>query len=304
MHDDKMGFLNIYKEKGMTSHDVVYQVRKILGMKKVGHAGTLDPNAEGVLLIGFGRGTKYIQYLELMDKIYQAQIIFGKQTDTYDITGKVTDEQAVWELSPSAFFECIRSFNGEIDQKPPIYSAIKKDGRRLYDYARKGEHVEIKSRKVKVHDIQVTNLSDFPREAWFKVHCSKGTYIRSLCHDIGIAMDNMACMGELTRLAIGPFDLDSAYHLHTLKELAQAQALDKAIIPIDVALGGYGTVKSTPQGERFIKNGNLLYHWNAEDDYSQYEDGQILRIYDGQAFIGLGQFVVDEDPFVKPIKLL
>ncbi|MGL6294739.1 tRNA pseudouridine(55) synthase TruB, partial [Eubacterium aggregans] len=144
-----VGFLNIYKEKGMTSHDVVARVRRIVGLKKVGHAGTLDPEAEGVLLVGLGRATKYISYLEQMDKTYLAQVIFGKSTDTYDITGEIQEER-LSSLTQEAVEGVLSDFRGDLMQVPTIYSAIKKNGRKLYDYARRGEAVEIEARPITI----------------------------------------------------------------------------------------------------------------------------------------------------------
>ncbi|MGL4547901.1 tRNA pseudouridine(55) synthase TruB [Eubacterium aggregans] len=299
-----VGFLNIYKEKGMTSHDVVARVRRIVGLKKVGHAGTLDPEAEGVLLVGLGRATKYISYLEQMDKTYLAQVIFGKSTDTYDITGEIQEER-LSSLTQEAVEGVLSDFRGDLMQVPTIYSAIKKNGRKLYDYARRGEAVEIEARPITISHLEVMSWGGLPGEIQIKVTCSKGTYIRSLCHDIGRALETPACMGSLLRQEIGRFKAVEAIRLDKLESTVEKDNLSQVLIPPDAVLSHFQTLRATPRGEHFIRNGNALFQWNAEDDFGQLTQGEILRIYDRQGFVGLGQFKEDEEgPQVVPLKLL
>ena len=177
------GILNIYKEKGWTSHDVVARLRDIVGQKKIGHTGTLDPDAEGVLPVCLGRATKVCDLLTDKDKTYETVLLLGKTTDTQDITGTVLAEQQTAGITEEDVLACIRSFVGEYDQIPPMYSALKVGGKKLYELAREGKTVERKSRKVLIHDIRVEELC-LPRVR-MEVDCSKGTYIRTLCHDIG-----------------------------------------------------------------------------------------------------------------------
>ena len=305
----EFGFINVYKRKGMTSHDVVWKIRKLLGIKKVGHAGTLDPNAEGVLLVAFGRATKFIQYLELLDKVYEAEIIFGKTTDTYDITGIPTKTSRLPE-NIDDIEEIFQKWIGKRMQKPPMYSAIKKNGKHLYDYARAGEIIEVDSRLIELKELSLIELSNFPNGLKFRVRCSKGTYIRSLCYDIGQALKVEACMGELLRTQIGDFNLKEAWELDELKELSLNNELERAILLPDTVLVQYNIVHSTERGLKFVRNGNALFPWNSNDDFSQYKSMQILRIHDEEAnFLGLGQFITTDEEcensvYVKPIKLI
>lgn len=180
------GILNIYKEKGYTSHDVVARLRGIMGQKKIGHTGTLDPDAEGVLPVCLGRATKICDLLTDKDKTYETVLLMGKTTDTQDISGTVLKEYAgdiAAETEETKVVSYIREFIGEYDQVPPMYSALKVNGKRLYELAREGKTVERKSRKVTIHDIRIREVS-LPRIR-MEVDCSKGTYIRTLCHDIG-----------------------------------------------------------------------------------------------------------------------
>ena len=177
------GILNIYKEKGYTSHDVVARLRKITGQKKIGHTGTLDPDAEGVLPVCLGRATKVCDMLTDRDKTYRTVLLLGKTTDTQDISGKVLSEKDTEGISTETVLECVRGFVGEYDQIPPMYSALKINGRKLYELAREGKTVERKSRRVMIREINIEK-TELPR-VYMKVSCSKGTYIRTLCHDIG-----------------------------------------------------------------------------------------------------------------------
>ena len=180
------GILNIYKEKGYTSHDVVARLRGIVGQKKIGHTGTLDPDAEGVLPVCLGRATKVCDMLTDKDKTYEAVLLLGKTTDTQDISGKVLKEcegDLIKMADEAQIISCIEGFAGEYDQIPPMYSALKVNGRKLYELAREGKTVERKSRKVTIHAIRIKEIC-LPRVR-MEVECSKGTYIRTLCHDIG-----------------------------------------------------------------------------------------------------------------------
>ena len=185
------GILNIYKEKGYTSHDVVARLRRIAGQKKIGHTGTLDPDAEGVLPVCLGRATKVCDMLTDRDKTYEAVLLLGRTTDTQDISGTVLSECSTEDLEPEKVEECILGFAGEYDQIPPMYSALKVNGRKLYELAREGKTVERKSRRVVIRSIRILEM-ELPRVR-MEVTCSKGTYIRTLCQDIGERLGTGGC---------------------------------------------------------------------------------------------------------------
>lgn len=186
------GILNVYKEKGYTSHDVVAKLRGIVGQKKIGHTGTLDPDAEGVLPVCLGRATKVCDMLTEKDKTYEAVLLLGKETDTQDISGTVLRVGETEGLTQEQVKDCVMSFVGEYDQIPPMYSALKVNGKKLYELAREGKTIERKSRKVEIKEIRILEMA-LPRVR-MEVSCSKGTYIRTLCHDIGEKLGCFGCM--------------------------------------------------------------------------------------------------------------
>lgn len=214
--DIPLGFLNIYKPKGMTSHDVVARVRKVLHIKQVGHTGTLDPFATGVLLIAIGKATKLIEYLN-GDKEYLATVQFGKTTDTYDLEGEVT-ETFDKKVTESEVVGGLKSFEGEISQMPPIYSAIKVNGKKLYDYARSGEDVEIKPRHVTISKIELIDFDCENQVAKIVVACSAGTYIRSIAYDLGMQLGCGGYLTALERTKAGKFEVQDAVELDKLSE--------------------------------------------------------------------------------------
>lgn len=210
------GFLNVYKESGMTSHDVVAKLRKILNTKAIGHTGTLDPNATGVLPIAVGVATKAITYLEQDDKIYKAELTLGITTDTEDIWGKVVKEKNVkdFTLTDEEIESVIKSFIGKIKQIPPMYSAIKVNGKKLYELARDGIEIERAAREIEIFDI--FDIEILNEKVRFTVHCSKGTYVRTLCSDIGYKLGCGAVMSNLERIKAGQFNIETS---QTLKEI-------------------------------------------------------------------------------------
>ena len=194
------GILNVYKEKGYTSHDVVAKLRGIVGQKKIGHTGTLDPDAEGVLPVCLGRATKVCDMLTEKDKTYEAVLLLGKETDTQDISGTVLRVGETEGLTQEQVKDCVMSFVGEYDQIPPMYSALKVNGKKLYELAREGKTIERKSRKVEIKEIRILEMA-LPRVR-MEVSCSKGTYIRTLCHDIGEKLGCFGCMESLLRTKV------------------------------------------------------------------------------------------------------
>lgn len=209
------GLLNIYKPVGKTSHDVVAYLRRVLKIKQIGHTGTLDPFAEGVLPVCIGKSTRLIEYLP-DEKAYLAYVQFGKSTDTYDTEGKIVFETDK-KVSETEILEKLPLFEGEIEQIPPIYSAIKVNGKKLYDYAREGKEVEIKPRKVIINKIELKDFDFENQVAQIYIECSKGTYIRSIAHDLGKSLDNGAHLIKLIRTKVGNCEVKSAIKLDDIK---------------------------------------------------------------------------------------
>ncbi|MGN1384505.1 MAG: tRNA pseudouridine(55) synthase TruB [Clostridia bacterium] len=213
------GIIVINKEKGCTSHDIVYKVKKMFNTK-VGHTGTLDPNATGVIPILLGKGTKISKYLIEHDKEYEVVLQLGVKTTTADEEGEIIEEKEVLKesLEQLEIERILKSFIGKIKQMPPKYSAIKVNGRKLYEYARKGQEVEIKPREVEIYNIEITNIQKEKKQIEFKVSCSKGTYIRTLCEDIAEKMRTVGYMKELKRTKVGDFNIEQAITLGQLQE--------------------------------------------------------------------------------------
>lgn len=208
------GVINIYKPKGMTSHDVVAILRKKLNIKQVGHTGTLDPFAEGVLPVCVGKATRLIEYFE-DDKEYLATVQFGSQTTTYDLEGNITQTSSI-KITQTNLEKALEIFQGEILQTPPIYSAIKVNGKKLYEYAREGKEVKIEPRKVTIYKIELKSFDEIKQQAEISIKCSKGTYIRSIANDLGV---NLGCFGHLVKLIrtqAGKFLVENSVQLDDL----------------------------------------------------------------------------------------
>lgn len=217
------GIINVYKEKGYTSHDVVARLRGILGQKRIGHTGTLDPDAEGVLPVCLGKATKVCELLADWDKTYRAILLLGQVTDTQDVSGEILETREV-TASIKEVYEAIQSFKGEYAQVPPMYSALKVNGKKLYELAREGKTVERKARNVQIHEIKIHEIV-LPRIS-MTVNCSKGTYIRTLCHDIGQKVGCGGCMEQLLRTQVGMFRVEESLRLdeiEVLHDLGQLQ---------------------------------------------------------------------------------
>ena len=211
------GFLNVYKPKGMTSHDVVAKLRRTTKIKQIGHTGTLDPFAEGVLPICIGKATRLIEYLA-DSKAYVATVQFGKTTDTYDLEGQFLTESNL-KISEESLTQELKNFEGEIEQVPPIYSALKVNGKKLYEYARAGQEVEIKPRKVLIEDIKLISFNFESQIAEIYIKCSKGTYIRTIGHDLGQNLGCGAYLTNLKRVQAGDFYINDSVKLDTLDSL-------------------------------------------------------------------------------------
>ena len=249
------GIINIYKEPGFTSFDVVAKLRGILKQKKIGHTGTLDPAAEGVLPVCLGNGTKLCDMLTDRTKVYEAVLLLGVTTDTLDTTGTVLRSAEV-KCSREQAEDAILSFLGTYDQVPPMYSAIKVEGKRLYELAREGKEIERKSRPVTIHNIEIKSI-DLPKVC-FTVECSKGTYIRSLCQDIGEKLGCGGCMEHLIRLRSGRFAVENAYRLSDIERMRDEDCLGNAIMPIEEVLSEYPAFRVKNEYKKLIDNGNPL----------------------------------------------
>ena len=220
------GFLNVYKPVGKTSHDVVAVLRRVTKIKQIGHTGTLDPFAEGVLPVCIGKSTRLIEYLE-DDKAYIGTFCFGKSTDSYDIEGSVIEEFSE-KVSKEDIVDALKQFEGEIEQTPPIYSAIKVNGKKLYEYAREGKSVEIKSRKVTIEKIELKNFIPETQCAEIYIKCSKGTYIRSIAHNLGQLLNNGCYLSRLQRVQAGKFLIENSVKLEDLtsEEIVKKNLID------------------------------------------------------------------------------
>lgn len=278
------GIINVYKEKGFTSHDVVAKLRGIAGQKKIGHTGTLDPDAEGVLPVCFGRATKVCDMLTDKDKTYEAVLLLGKSTDTQDISGTVLEEKEVVGLTEKAVEECILGYIGEYEQLPPMYSALKINGKKLYELAREGKVVERKTRKVFIHDIKIKEIC-LPRVC-MEVHCSKGTYIRTLCHDIGEDLNIGGCMEKLLRTQVGKFKIEDSLRLSEIQKLKEEGKLSEIVTPVDEMFSEYPVVVVKGVLADLAHNGNPLKEKDLEKQTSDR-----IRVYDDQGrFIGIYNF--------------
>ena len=225
------GVLNVYKEKGFTSHDVVAKLRGITKQKKIGHTGTLDPDACGVLPVCLGKATKLCDMLTDKDKVYETVLLLGKQTDTQDISGEVLKEADASKLSEETVKDVIMEFMGDYSQIPPMYSALKVNGKKLYELAREGKTVERKAREVKIYEIEILEMS-LPRVK-MRVRCSKGTYIRTLCHDIGERLGVGGCMEELLRTKVERFETAGSKTLSEIEAAVTEGRMSELLVPVD-----------------------------------------------------------------------
>ncbi len=249
------GILNIYKESGYTSHDVVAKLRGILRQKRIGHTGTLDPEAEGVLPVCLGKATKVCERITDRDKTYRAVLLLGTTTDTQDATGRILATKPVC-CTEDAARACIQGFVGEQEQIPPMYSALKVGGKKLYDLARQGIEVERKPRRITIREILIEEVH-LP-EITLIVTCSKGTYIRTLCHDIGQALGCGGCMKSLLRTKAGPFLLKDSVKLSVVEQYRDEERLDELLQKTDSVFMQFPALMLTEEAERLVKNGNAL----------------------------------------------
>jgi len=291
------GIINVYKPKGKTSHDVVGFLRKKCNMKKIGHTGTLDPIAQGVLPICIGKATRLSNYLLEKEKTYLAEMQLGIRTDTYDLEGNILEQRAPAPVNHDIFDEVARNFVGTISQKPPIYSAIKINGKKLYQYAREGIEIEIPKREVTVTDIRY--LSSTEDRVTFEVSCSKGTYVRSLIEDMGIVLGCGASMSNLIRTRSGFFDRTTTHTLDEIEDMDREE-MQKILIPMDAPLADYPPIHVKSASKRFLLNGVVLLEKNVENLPFPKED-TIVRLYCDKQFHGMGVVQLrDGQKTIKP----
>lgn len=294
------GILIVQKEQGFTSHDVVAKLRGICKQKKIGHTGTLDPNATGVLPVCLGQATKLCDLLTDHDKEYIAELLLGKTTDTQDIWGTVlTDTGDLWKsLTEKQVEDAILSFVGEQMQLPPMYSALKVNGKKLYELARAGIQVERERRPVTFYEIEILEMN-LPRVK-IRVSCSRGTYIRTLCADIGEKLSCGAVMIALERTRVGMFEKSRSYTLSELEKLRDEGKLEELVYSVEDCFSEFPTYYVKKEADRFLKNGNELKKTMFEK--TPEEKGRI-RVYDAQKrFCGVYEKADGRDTY-KPWKL-
>ena len=280
------GIINVYKEKGFTSHDVVAKLRGIVGQKKIGHTGTLDPDAEGVLPVCLGRATKLCDLLT--DKVYETVLLLGTVTDTQDVSGEILERRDTSSVTEAILREKISTFEGGYAQIPPMYSALKVGGKKLYELAREGKSIERKPRNIKIYNIDILKV-ELPRVK-MRVHCSKGTYIRTLCHDIGESLGCGGCMEELLRTQVSRFQLENAYTLSQIEESKEKGKLEELILPIDEMFSEYPKAVVMDRWKKLIYNGNPFPD-RAVLDKLDVRDEEPVRVYDQEEhFIGLYRY--------------
>lgn len=295
------GIVNVYKEKGYTSFDVVAKMRGIFHQKKIGHTGTLDPDAEGVLPVCLGKATKVCDLLTDKDKEYKAVLLLGQATDTQDISGEVINSAPV-NVTEDEVTAVINSFVGRQMQVPPMYSALKVNGQKLCDLARQGVMVERKAREINIFSIEIEDIS-LP-EVTMSVHCSKGTYIRTLCNDIGEKLGCYGCMKSLLRTRVAGFKLADACRLSELEEMLKTG--QDFVIPIDSVFDNLPAANVIETAQKYVVNGNRIpvsFIKEAAESEADFIDGAAYRLYDYKGcFVGIYNYI-DETVDFKPVKI-
>ncbi|WP_421384657.1 tRNA pseudouridine(55) synthase TruB [Bacillus salacetis] len=296
------GILPLWKPRGMTSHDCVFKVRKMLRTKKVGHTGTLDPEVTGVLPLCIGRATKVAEYIMNGGKAYEGEVTIGRSTTTEDAWGETVEEKQVTEsYTREQIIDVLNSFKGEITQTPPMFSAVKVNGKRLYEYAREGKVIERPSRTVTIHDIELLddrNILDGGSISFkFRVSCSKGTYIRTLAVQIGERLGYPAHMSELTRIRSAAFEEKDCVTFEKLEELISAGQVERALFPIEEGISHLPKWDLSDTLAMKVKNGavlNMPEKW-PDDQVAMNHNGKTLAIYQAHP---------EKPGIIKPVKVL
>jgi tRNA pseudouridine55 synthase len=292
----KSGFIIINKDSGTSSHAVVSKIKRLFGFKKAGHTGTLDPLASGVLPILVERGVKASEYMISEGKYYRATMLFGIETDTEDITGKVLSENDYYPSEPLVI-DAVRSFLGEYMQTPPMYSAIKQGGKKLYELARAGIEVEREARRVEIYEIDAKKISE--KEYELSVFCSGGTYIRTLITDIAKRLSAIAVMSSLHRTEAAGFSENESYRISDLEKMTSEER-DGCIRPVCEIFSDYETVKLEPFFSRLARNGLEIY---LKKINLSLEVGRRVKLYDENGFFAIGEVLkFDGGKAIKPLK--
>ena len=275
------GIINIYKEPGFTSHDVVAKLRGILHQKKIGHTGTLDPDAAGVLPVCCGKATKICSLLTDEDKTYHAVCQLGIETDTQDISGSIIRECRINSITADDIINCVKKFKGNIMQVPPMYSALKVNGKKLYELAREGKTVERKPRQVNILSIEVSDINLDSGTFAMDITCSKGTYIRTLCHDIGISLGTAAAMANLVRTRVSVFKIEDAVTLGEVQYMSDnnPEKLKEYFMPADALFTGYKKVQIKSSFAGSLANGNKLSGNMFYSEAPEPQDGENILVY-------------------------
>ena len=295
--------VNILKPTGMTSHDVVSRVRKILNIKKVGHTGTLDPDASGVLPICIGKATKVSELILNKDKGYICELTLGITTDTYDSSGEILERYEDFNVSLEELEKAFDSQRGEIKQLPPMYSALKINGKRMCDLVRSGrsDEIELKYRDVNIKKLEILSYKD--NKVMFYVKCSKGTYVRSICYDVGQALGCGGHMSFLLRTESGKFNLDNSITLEELEIFKENETLDNHLYDIDYVLSNLGLIDINPLAVKSFINGAIVYPKGfIKKEFK--ENDKLVRVYTKGEFLGVGKLIkVDDTLCLKSDKL-
>ncbi len=300
------GILNIYKEKGFTSHDVVAVVRRTINQKKVGHTGTLDPDAEGVLPICVGKATKLADYIMNSGKTYEAEITLGAKTTTQDASGEIIS-RTDFVFDEDKIAQAVLSFKGSYMQLPPMYSAIKVNGKKLYELARKGQEVERKPRKVDIYEINIIEFLP-PDKIKISVDCSKGTYIRALSEDIGDKIGCGAYMSALTRTRSGRFNVQNSIKLDKLKELCDNGNVMDKVLTMEESMADYKKVYILPKSDKLMHNGAKIYSYCFDKKSDDVAIGETVIGFDSSSNLnGIYKTEYDTDKkciVIKPLTIL
>lgn len=285
------GILLVNKPMDYTSHDVIAILKGITGEKKIGHTGTLDPNATGVLPVCFGKATRLIEYMEVTPKTYVCRAKLGITSDTDDIWGQLTEPKDFEFPSQDTVEKALKTFLGDIKQIPPMYSAVRVNGRRLYSYARSGETVELKPRDVKIYEIALSGYYPCQGEIVFSVKCSRGTYIRTICKDLGEMLGCGAVMSALVRSNQSGFDISESYDFEELRKM-KGEEVEKLLIPIDRAIGSLEKLPLCAEDAAKFRNGMTLINNGP--------DANNMAVVDGEELIGIANRIRNR---LKPVKV-
>ena len=293
------GFINIRKEKGWTSHDVVARLRTVLKTKKIGHTGTLDPEVEGVLVVAVGNATTTIQYMEDQRKTYRAEIAFGMMTDTEDVHGRVLETRQIQEEELQMLPDVLREMTGEIEQVPPMYSAIKIKGQTLYKLARKGLEIDRPSRQINIYSNTLLSLPKYRDgclRAEIELVCSKGTYVRTYIKDLSLKMGTIGVMSELMRTAVGQFTIENAKSIRQIEDCMQ-RADYSFLFPIDDVVPGIKVRIINQEAAKMALHGNSICIEDLEFvSHEPYDVDTLFLVYlPNQTWVGLGELRSDKD---------